>query len=106
MPITHNGTNITAVNFNGTIINVVVFNGTTVFSVAQSFAWVRIDGTDSQGGFAATYDINSNGVYYGDDEQMIAKCQFEYPANFYQGATINFYNDGYGYYTLFQSIAQ
>jgi hypothetical protein len=105
MPITRNGTNITSVNFNGTTITTVIYNGTTVFS-AGTYRWVRIDGTDSQGGFAATYNINSNGVYYGDDEQMIAKCQFEYPANFYQGATINFYNDGYGYYTLFQSILQ
>jgi hypothetical protein len=100
MPITHNGTNITAVNFNGTTINTVVFNGTTVFSVAQNFTWVRIDGTDSQGGFAATYELTGDET---NDDDMIARCQFEYPANFYQGATINYFNTQYSYYTLFQS---
>jgi hypothetical protein len=37
MPITFNGTNITAVNFNGTSINTVVFNGTTVFTAETQY---------------------------------------------------------------------
>jgi hypothetical protein len=39
MPITFNGTNITAVNFNGTSINTVVFNGTTVFTAAAGASY-------------------------------------------------------------------
>jgi hypothetical protein len=65
-----------------------------------TFTWVRIDGTDSQGGFAATYELIGDET---NDDDMIANCEFQVPANFYQGQTINYFNTAYNYYTLFQS---
>jgi hypothetical protein len=67
-----------------------------------TYTWVRIDGTDSQGGFFATYNIQDDGS---DDLAMISVCQSQYPANLHQGATINYFNTAYGYFTLFQSTA-
>lgn len=100
MPISHNGTTLTGIVFNGTTVTTVVFNGTTVFTSANR-VWTRIDGTDSQGGFAADYNLTGD---ESNDADMIANCENNYQANSYPNATINYYNTAYGYYTLFQSL--
>jgi len=65
MPITYNGTNITAVVYNGTTINTLVYNGTTVFTAetqyftngTQNVAWTTgfSTGTDGSVSFVSPF---------------------------------------------------
>jgi hypothetical protein len=65
------------------------------------YAWVLVDSTGSQGGFLADIEMIDDGS---DDETMIANIEALYPANSYQGQTVNYYNSAYGWYSLFASL--
>jgi uncharacterized repeat protein (TIGR02543 family) len=63
MPLTFNGTTLTAVSFNGTNITTVIFNGTTVFSAAVTMTVTF----DANGGTtpSPTSKVVTNGSTYG-----------------------------------------
>jgi uncharacterized repeat protein (TIGR02543 family) len=63
MPLTFNGTTLTAVNFNGTNITTVIFNGTTVFSapVTMTVTFNANGGTTP----SPTSKVVTNGSTYG-----------------------------------------
>jgi hypothetical protein len=97
MPITHNGTNITAVTFNGTTITTVVFNGTTVFTAVQ---WVFVDSYSSDPFADLTYEGDGSG---GNITGMINTLNTEYPPGDYEGLTVSYYAFDDDLYYLFSA---
>jgi hypothetical protein len=66
------------------------------------YNWVLMDSTGSQGGFSeADIQMTDDGS---DDQTMIANIQALYPADSYQGQTVNYYNSAYEWYSLFASL--
>jgi hypothetical protein len=99
MPITFNGTNITAINFNGYggLVNTVVFNGTTVFTSAATWEFVEVYSSDP--GFQDIfYEGDGSG---GNITGMINEMNSLYDPAIYSGLYLVYYDTYDGQYYFF-----